>query len=383
SSMQAHGLAFLFGTENVFLGGGESWNVTRQAIAPYLSGQVIQTEDFFRKLESVAAPHLDALAARVRAGENELDILPVLQETTLDIAFQTLLGTSLTRAELGEVRRSFDTVMDWLRLETANPTPLSWSQMGACGLKDAYRHLSDLADRILSERRAQADPPDDLLAGLMRAVDGQGRPLTDERLRHEILTILLAGHETTATLMSWMLCLLSRDPESLAAVQADVDAQGGQRPTPEQLRGMSALQHTVLEVLRLHPPANFLAREAAEDTVLEGVECPMGTTLLVSLHQVHRSEDLWGVPVTGYPADEFHPERMKEARARSFPFGGGRRMCTGAALGRAEAALIPTLLLQRFELLPSQRELRMTSDFGVHPEQAWVVLREAPPAGSP
>ncbi|MEW6282240.1 MAG: cytochrome P450 [Candidatus Eremiobacterota bacterium] len=375
SSRQGHGLAFLLGSENVFSGSGQAWETALSAIKPHLEGRRMHTPEMFDKIGGVLDAHLDRLAARLGAGEAVVDVQPVMQAAALDVAMQTMFGTRLSDAELQQTQKAFDTVSAWVARETLNPTDVSLSRMfGKLG--EAYERLQGLAERVISDRRASGQDGEDVLGGLLSARDEHGQPFSDERLRNEVLTLMLAGHETTSTWLSWAVSLLARHPQAVSKVEEQVAGLEGRLPDPGEVRDLTAVQDALMESLRLHSPAYFVAREATADTTLGGREVKQGTTVVMSVHQMHRSEEQWGVERTGFPADEFHPERFEQpARSKFFPFGGGNRVCAGFALARVEAALMLTKVVQRFEILPTSGPLEVASDLSVHPREATVRLR--------
>ena len=391
--LQGHGLSFLVGTENVFLANGEIWKQAHRAMQPHLSAAAIQDDVMTARVSSILDAHLDALAQRAAKGPVEVDVRPVMQQATLDVALQTLLGTTLSKPELERVQHAFGVVMEWLGSETLNPTSVSLGNLagilpGAGALKEAYKTLTDLGDRIIAQRRAQPGTTTDLLDGLLQARDPEtGGPFSDERLRNEVLTVLLAGHETTATLLSWSSVLLSRTPRVQAQLHAEADAAAGKPATSATLQDMTAVQNTIKETLRLYTPAWFLVRRAKADTTIgppdQAIPVAKGTTVVMSVFHAHRDEEMYGVRKTGYPAAEFHPERYLNANPKTFPFGGGVRICLGVHLARLEAAAMLAGMARRFDLAAvSDAPVGVRSDISVHPSDTRVrlSLRASPPS---
>lgn len=387
--LQGHGLSFLMGTDNVFLGSGDVWKQGHTAMKPYLDGKAINNAAAAAQMVAILDEHVASLKHRVSAspsGEIVVDVRRQMQLATLDVALRVLLGSKLTPDELVEIQHAFGTVMEWLPKETLNVTNFSLSRAagiipGARKLKDAYRTLHTLADRVIAERRASGSSGRDLLAGLLEARDPvTGAPFDHRRLRNEILTIILAGHETTATLLSWTLVIMARHPAEYSKLRSGVDALGPGVPEVSALRRVAAIEDVVKETLRLYTPAYFLVRRATRDTKLgppqAAVTCPKGTTAVMSSYHAHRNEANWGVDKTGFPAEEFHPERFQKTTPKMYPFGAGVRVCLGQHMARLEASLMLARFAQTFDVSPaSDAPLEVASDVSVHPRDGRVRLR--------
>lgn len=380
--LQGHGLSFLMGIDNVFLGKGEEWKKTHDVIKPHLHGTAINTSGATAQVGQIVERHIQAIKDQIRAkgGEAEIDFRTEMQRATLDVALQLLLGTTLNDEELGQLQQAFQKTMEWLPLETANPTDFSLSRLpGNSELRRSYQALQGLAERMIAQHRQQPPAGDSVVSSLLSAIDpSTGQPLSDERIRNEILTLLLAGHETTATLLSWSFAELSRKPELWQSLQQEVDEKlQGRFPDYKQLKALDTVDNTVDETLRLYSPAYFLVREAAEDTTLGPpdavVHAPKGTQLIMSTYTLQRDKDIWGPD-----ADRFRPERFDQGapRAKMVPFGSGARVCMGQHLAKLEANLILTRFAQEFEIVGKpDAPLSIESDISVHPGDATVRLR--------
>jgi cytochrome P450 len=190
----------------------------------------------------------------------------------------------------------------------------------------------------LRRREADLDQRTDVLSLLLRARDEEGRPMTDEELRDELMTMLAAGHETTATGLAFAFDLLLRHPKVLSRLKEELAAGDD-----------AYLEATVTESLRLRPVIDASERTLTKPRVIGGWELPAGIRVYPAIVLVHRREDL-------YPqADQFRPERFLDGEAESYswlPFGGGIRRCIGAALAQAEMAEVIRVVLSRVELRP-------------------------------
>jgi cytochrome P450 len=199
---------------------------------------------------------------------------------------------------------------------------------------------------LYEEIARRRDAPDlgeraDVLSLLLRARDEDGEPMTDRELRDELVTMLVAGHETTSTALAFAFDLLYRHPAVLARLRDELSAADGD--------SSPYLDAVVTETLRLRPIIDANQRKLTRPRVVAGWELPAGTTVLPSIVVVQRREDL-------YPrAGAFRPERFLDGKAESYawlPFGGGIRRCIGAALAQAELAEVIRTIVQRVELRP-------------------------------
>lgn len=214
----------------------------------------------------------------------------------------------------------------------------------------ASRALRGAVMDLISERRQSAEDRGDLLSMFMLARDEDtGETMSDEQLRDEVLTMLVAGHETTATVMSWVWAMLDQHPRVEEKLHAELDAVlAGRLPTAGDVPRLGYARMVVEETMRLYPPAYVFSRAVKEDDVIGGFRIPGGTMVDLSPYVTHRHPDFWERP------DEFLPERFApEASAQRpryayFPFSGGPRQCIGNGFAMMEAQLILATVAQRY-----------------------------------
>ncbi|MBN9417959.1 hypothetical protein ABS71_16890 [bacterium SCN 62-11] len=385
SEMQGHGASFLIGKKNMFLSGGEDWKFIQETLRPHLSGKIVHSDAMVGKLSEIFDRHIEDLKARVAAAPNgELEINPrkEMQKAVLDVAMQVFLGNKLDDQQLGEMQKAFSTQIEWLTKESLNPTDISLSKLPGMGkLRNAYETLNSV-DGLIEARQRSSERPNDMLTGLIEAVDpSTGQPMDAERLRHEVLSLLEAGHETTATLMGWSLLMLARNPGEYARLQQEIDEKIGSRvPGVKELGQIKQADNVTDESLRLYPPFYLFMREAKEDMTVGPAEKPVhvekGTTLVTNLYVNQRDEQVWGSEATGFPANEFHPDRFNETTPPMSPFGVGKRSCIGQALGRLENNLMMCRFAQTFDVsATSQAPIELGSDLSVHSHDETVKIR--------
>ena len=206
----------------------------------------------------------------------------------------------------------------------------------------------------MRERRSSTGQENtgDLLDMLLSAQDAEtGERMSDQQVRDEVFTLILAGHETTAAALSWAWILLSQNAAVIGALQEKLDrVLGGRTPLFEDLPNLPYTRAVFDEVLRLYPPAWGMLRVAVEEDEIGGFRIPAGAMLVLPQWVTHRSPDLWGAP------DRFDPARWLDGRCASqhefayFPFGGGARQCIGSHFALTEAHLVLATLAQEFTL---------------------------------
>lgn len=291
----------------------------------------------------------------------ELDIHEEMMGLTLMIAGQTMFGADV-EDDVQTVRSALTT---WMRLNNAtrlNPLRELLKQLPLPQKKqrnEARDQLNSIVYRLIEERRKNGRDHGDLLSMLLQARDeeGDGSGMTDEQLRDEVMTLFLAGHETTANALSWTFYLLAQHPEVEAKLHQELDTVlAGRTPTPDDVPNLKYTEMVFSEALRLYPPAWIIARNLIAPHQVGKYTLPTGSLIVMSQYVVHH-DPRW------YP-DPFHfdPERWRpEARATRpkfafFPFGGGPRLCIGEAFAWTEGALVIAMLTQKWQmrLIPGQ-----------------------------
>lgn len=234
--------------------------------------------------------------------------------------------------------------------------------------------------RIIQERRTSSKPKNDLLGMLMEARDEDtGEAMTDRQLRDEVITIFVAGHETTAVLLTWLFHALSSRPEIEQRLHAEASqALGGRLPEFADLTSFPYLRLTIDETLRYFPPVWVTNREVIQDDVLCGCRIPSGSIVLVAPYVIHRLPAYWENPERFDP-ERFTPERSAgRPRFAYLPFGGGPHQCIGNNFALAEAQLIFTTLIQRYRLAAApDHKVEMQPTVTLRPKAGlWMLVVE-------
>lgn len=282
-----------------------------------------------------------------------IDVSEEMMHVTLEIVCRTLLGTDVPEA--GDIGRAVGIASRFIdeRSDAIVPLPVALPFPANLRFKKAMAALDRAVYAIIAERRAhpRADAGD-LLSMLMEARDEDtGETMSDTQLRDEVMTMFVAGHETTACALSWTFFLLSRHPKIEIQLRSDVIAAFGDGPIGlDGLRRVPLLERVVKESMRLYPPVWILGRAAVEPDVLDGVPIAAGDWVLMSPYVTHRHPDIWDNP-EGFDPDRFLPEAQK-ARSRFawFPFAGGPRQCIGDQFAMMEAQIVLATVLRRVRL---------------------------------
>jgi cytochrome P450 len=309
---------------------------------------------------------------RVAADGEPIDLVAEMMALTQAIIVRTMFSTDLGEtAEIVHrtwpiINRRIGQTFWSTKLETSLPFPANrrfWR---------ALQELEAVVYRIIADRRrTQRDAPDLLSMFLSARDEDTGEVMTDRQLRDEVMTMLLAGHETTSLALSWTYYLLSRHPDTARAVEAEADRViGGGRPAFGHVDQLICTRRAIEESLRIYPPAWGFSRRALADDELGGYHVPKGSLVFLIPFVVHRRPVLWPDP------ERFDPERFapdQESARPKFaylPFGGGPRGCIGNQFAMVEALLIVAAVARRYriEVLPDQ---------DIRPEPL-ITLRPAP-----
>ncbi len=269
------------------------------------------------------------------------DMLVEMRRIALLILMRTLFGIDF-RPDLERLWPSILRVIEYI----SPGLWLLWRGWPRWGYARARRELDEYLYWIIARRRAETAQGDDMLSALVRAPG-----LSDDLVRDQLLTILIAGHDTSTALLAWTLYLLGSHPEAMERARAEVEAVlGDQLPSVEHASQLVYLDQVTREALRLYPPIHIGNRIAACDLEFQGFRIPAGSRVVYSIYLTHHDQRYWPDP------ERFDPERFSAEQSRSrpgyvfVPFGGGPRNCLGAAFAQVESKVVLARLLQQFEL---------------------------------
>lgn len=333
--------------EGLVTSSGEHWLRHRRLIQPAFHGSRIA--GYGRVMVEHGLRH----AAQWSDGRR-CDIAEEMMELTLAIVVKTLFGTELDE-DSRRVGEALYVAMDHIvsRFRSVVKLP-EWLPTPAHKRADrAFHDLDAIVYRLIDKRQAGEGLGDDLLTALVQARDEQGEPLSRTELRDEVMTLLLAGHETTALAMTWALWLLARHPEAEARLHAELaQVLNGRPPEVADLARLPFADGVIKEALRLYPPTWAIPRKSVEPFELGGYQFPAETTVFTPQWVVQRDARFFSDPET------FQPERWLDGLAKRlptfayFPFGGGPRRCIGASFAEMEAVLLLVTLCQHYSFRP-------------------------------
>jgi len=330
---------------------GETWRAHRRTMSPSFD---IRSIAAYTPVMTTAAEELLAQWDSVPAGM-AVDVQTAMMEVTLNIISRTMFSNdsddivSIMARSAGryqmEMRPNIMDMLGWPKWLAGLPR----RNVAARTLGEFDRVI----DRLIAERtRDPGSHPKDLLARLVAARDEQtGVGMSAQEVRDHVITIFLAGHETTAMALTWTWFLLSQHPAVESKLHAEIDSVlGGRAPSHDDLSKLSYTRMVIDESMRIYPPVHTIARQAIGEDTLVGQRIPKGSVVMIAPWVLHRHVKLWENPSLFDP-ERFSAERSSgRVRFSYLPFGGGKRICIGAAFSLAEASILLATLAQRYKL---------------------------------
>ena len=354
--------------DGLLLSDGDLWKRHRRLMQPAFNNERIAT------YASMTVEDTARMLATWRAGEIR-DVHREMSQLTVKVITQAMFGVDVTETAL-EIGEALETIMlhyshqaemcfllpEWL------PTPEN--RNAHC----ARKRLNEIVYDIIDQRRQF--PKDDLLSRMLHAQDEDGSQFSNQELRDEVMTLLLAGHETTANALTWTLMLLAQHLEVEAKLAQEVQSVlEGRVPAITDLSQLRYTEMVLKESMRLYPPAWTLGREVTHDCQIGNHRLTRGTTVYVSQWVVHRDPRFFENP------EQFLPERWENnleqhlPRCAYFPFGAGPRVCIGKAFSMMEAMLILAMIAQKFRLaLVPDHPIELLPSITLRPKQGVKMM---------
>lgn len=328
---------------------GELWKEQRRVIRPVFQHKRIAAQS------DTIVEEAGRLVDRLRATEGGVatDVLAELTEFTLGVLGRTLLDADLSA--FASAGHSFEAVQDqaMFEMETMGLVP-SWLPLPhQRRFREAQADLYRIVDRLVEHRRDNpVDPPDDVISRLIESTSRERDPrVAERRMRDELITLLLAGHETTASTVGWALYLVSQHPEVGERLHAEATAVLGDRaPRYEDLRDLKYTAMVLEEAMRLYPPVWILTRHSIEADEVGGYHVPADSDVMVCPYTLHRHPAFWSEP-DKFDPDRFDPDKPHDRpRYAYIPFGAGPRFCVGNHLGMMEASFVIAMIMRELRL---------------------------------
>ena len=293
--------------------------------------------------------------SRLKPGE-AVDFAPLLSQLTLDVIARAMFSSDVQGAA-ADVAHYIAVLNEYalrmLRnpllflLPRAIPTPFTYRQQGS------LKSLNAVVRGIIQARRREPHAHDDLLSMLLSACEeGSGRRMSDEQLRDEVMTIFVAGHETTANAMAWLMYLVSQRPDVEERLRAEIEGHWpracGGGLTQENIGAFPYVRQVIEESLRLYPTIWSVGRRCTQEDDLGGYQIPVGMNVVVPIFHFHWNEKFWAEPRRFDPARFSAERRPAQDTMTYFPFGAGPRSCIGNHFALQELMIMTVLFYRRF-----------------------------------
>ena len=340
---------------------GDFWRRQRKMIQPAFHRDVIAK--MLRDIGEANCALRSQWAAAMRPGR-EFDLTQQLSEVTLQIVLKAIFSRDLPALE------SVTGGIPFMLLATDTERNLQFAYK--------FRALSGLVMDCVNRRRECADVGDDLLGMLIAARDRRNNdPMTDRQLVDEVLTLIVAGHETTASALNWLWYLLARHPDVEARVHSEIDAWDENFSDMNSVLQLTYTRQVIEETMRLYPPGWLLTRRSIDADTIGSHEIPAGTDVFVSPYLVHRHPAFWESP------EQFDPERFsisakaKRNRFCYLPFALGPRACIGEHFALLEMMIHTALIARKFRLRYLREEpMEMECQVNLRPKQSIMMQLE-------
>lgn len=335
--------------EGVLAADNDHWRRQRKLMLPAFRRPNVA--EFAALMAATTEEHVDSWLGRP---SGQFDVVDAMSKLTFSIVAKSLFSIDLT-AEMDSFLRAYSFTIEYLA-GIANATSFNskmiLSPTRNAEFRAALEEMNDVVYSVIERRRRTAPAPHDLLTLLMEALDAEsGQPLTDLQIRDEVITMLLAGHETTSLTLTWAWYLLARHPTVAERLRREIEAAIGTRTVTEQdLRAIPYSRMVLEESLRLYPPVAAIYRQNEVEIEIGGYTVPAHSGLVVCPYLTHRHAAFWPNPL------EFMPERFSKAAAADrhaycyVPFGAGRHLCLGKHFALLEGQIILITLMQRCQL---------------------------------
>lgn len=323
----------------------------RRMLAGYIDAMVESTDRVIDAWDDAGSPR---------------DMLVEMRRIALLILMRTLFSVDFG----ADLNRLWAPILRALRYISPGPWML-WRDVPRPGYSAPLRQLDEYLCELIAGRRQNPTSDGDLLNLLIEA------GMSDDLIRDQLLTMLIAGHDTSTALLSWALYVLVQHPAAQEQARGEVlDVVGTCPPEQAHVGGLRYLEQVIHETLRLYPPIHLGSRRAAADLDFRGYTIPAGTRVLYSIYLTHRDARHWPNPAEFDP-ERFAPEQTRQRTPYTFlPFGGGPRNCMGMAFAQVEAKIVLARILQKYDLADAGKPVHLHMGATLEPRPGvWVTVR--------
>ena len=324
---------------------GDFWLRQRRLVQPAFHRERLQ--ELFLEMGKLTRTFLDEM--EVFRGKEAIDVDAKMMSVTSDIALKTLFG-NMTNEDKAQIYKQVSRTQKYLVTRVRRPYRIP--VMALNGENRRFQtdldYFNKLVFDFIRQRRLSGERPNDLLQLLLDSQDEDtGEQMNDQQIRDEAITMFAAGHETSATGLSWLLWELAQQPQIVEKIRKECEIFDDV-PDFGQLMQLTYTRQVVEEGLRLYPPAWTMTREALVDNDIEGYQVAKGTSVFLSVFELHRNPNFWQDPLVFNP-ENFNPEEVKNRPKFNYlPFGAGPRICIGQQFALMEMQLILASLVKRF-----------------------------------
>ncbi len=336
---------------------GELWKRQRRLLQPHFTPQKMAEK--VGTMTGCISAMLDRWRTIADSGR-PFDLVTEVMRLAFDIVGKTLMGAEIGE-EMVEVERVLHGLTDYVyrRMEAPVKLPTSLPTPRNRLFRNGMTILNRVVSRVIDKHRGAAEPGRSLLSVLMAARDPEtGQGMSGQQLRDEVLTLLLAGHETSGDAIAWTFYLLSLHPAVERTLHEEIRTVLGDRvPAAEDLMRLPYAGQVVQEAMRRYPPAGSFTRTPLADDTIDGYRIPKNAVIILSPYVNHRLPKFWENP-EAFDPDRFAPERAEALPPYVyFPFGGGPHTCIGRNLSLVEVAVATAMIVQRYRLhlVPAQK----------------------------
>lgn len=346
---------------------GDHWRKQRKLIQPaFHKKQLVQL------LESMDAA-IKAELNKIEVGK-PIDIFPIFNDLAFQTVVKSLFSSAVGQQEINRLQFITEASQKMLVRELRQPYLGWWFSM--TGIIKEHTDLTDEArnilDSLVEKRKQSGERENDLLDMLLDSRYEDGMAMENEQLIDEILILFTAGHETTSNALTFIAQLLARHPEVQEKLAAEAKlSNNGTNSLMERIQASGYTKQVVEEGMRMYPPAYFIDRVNIEEDEYEGLVIPKGSSLLFSMYEIHRKEELWDNP------EAFIPERFEDGSKHSayYPFGAGPRMCIGNNFAMYEMILAVGDLVGKYEINSAETPIKLKPLITLKPEEAILEFK--------
>ena len=343
---------------------GDFWLRQRRLVQPAFHRERLQ--ELFVTMGQITAVFLQEI--ETFRGKKAVDIDAKMMGITADIALKTLFG-NISHEDKMQIYHQVNRTQRYLVTRVRRPyrIPLMMINGERTRFKTDLAYFNKLVFEFIHQRHGMTEKPNDLLQLLLDSLDEEtGEQMNDQQIRDEAITMFAAGHETSATGLSWLLWELARQPKIVARIRQEAEIFDTV-PTFEQLLKLPYTRQVIEEGMRLYPPAWTMTRESLDEDEVEGQIIPKGISVFMSIYELHRNPNIWENPLVFDP-ENFSLENVKNRPKFNYlPFGAGPRLCIGQQFAMMEMQLILASLVKRFDF-----EIDPSHQVGIYPQ---IVLK--------